>query len=81
MMLHLRITGLVKPIGFALGMILNNIVVVLAWFAVNLLSVGLHSYGFADGILINITIFIIIELIIGFGTYLWAKNKMVRATV
>ena len=75
MMLHLRITGFVKPMGFALGMILNNIVVILAWFGVNLLNVGLHSYGFATGIAINISLFIAFELITGFGTYYWAKNR------
>jgi ABC-type transport system involved in cytochrome c biogenesis permease subunit len=75
MMLHLRITGLVKPMGFALGMILNNIVVILAWFGVNLLNVGLHSYGFATGIAINISLFIAFELITGFGSYFWAKNR------
>ena len=75
MMLHLRITGIVKPLGFALGMILNNIVVILAWFGVNLLSVGLHSYGFASGIARNLALFIAIELITGFGTYYWAKSR------
>ncbi len=81
MMLHLRITGFVKPMGFALGMILNNIVVILAWFGVNLLGVGLHSYGFATGIAINISLFIAFELITGFGTYYWAKNRQKQLTV
>jgi ABC-type transport system involved in cytochrome c biogenesis permease subunit len=81
MMLHLRITGFVKPMGFALGMILNNIVVILAWFGVNLLGVGLHSYGFATGIAINISLFIAFELITGFGTYYWAKNRQEQLTV
>jgi len=81
MMLHLRITGLVKPMGFALGMILNNIVVILAWFGVNLLNVGLHSYGFATGIAINISLFIAFELITGVGTYYWAKNRQKQLTV
>jgi len=81
MMLHLRITGFVKPMGFALGMILNNIVVILAWFGVNLLNVGLHSYGFATGIAINLSLFIAFELITGFGTYYWAKNRQKQLTV
>ena len=81
MMLHLRITGFVKPMGFALGMILNNIVVILAWFGVNLLGVGLHSYGFATGIAINISLFIAFELITGFGTYFWANNRQKQLTV
>jgi ABC-type transport system involved in cytochrome c biogenesis permease subunit len=80
MMLHLRITGFVKPMGFALGMILNNIVVILAWFGVNLLNVGLHSYGFATGIAINISLFIAFELITGLGTYYWAKNRQKQLT-
>ena len=75
MILHMRISGYIKPTGFALGMILNNIVVVLAWFGVNLLSVGLHSYGFASGIARNLVIFIVFELVTGFGTYYWAKSR------
>ena len=75
MMLHMRIAGYVKPIGFALGMIMNNIVVVLAWFGVNLLSVGLHSYGFSTGIARNLVLFIVFELAVGFGTYCWAKSR------
>ena len=67
--------------GFALGMILNNIVVILAWFGVNLLNVGLHSYGFATGIAINISLFIAFELITGLGTYYWAKKRLEGATV
>ena len=78
MMLHMRITGLVKPMGFALGLVLNNIVVILAWFGVNLLSVGLHSYGFASGIAINIAIFIAVEVISGLGTYFWASNRRLK---
>ena len=53
----------------------NNIVVILAWFGVNLLGVGLHSYGFASGIARNILIFIMVELILGFGMYFLAKNR------
>ena len=75
MLLHMRVTGLVKPTGFALGLILNNIVVIMAWFGVNLLSIGLHSYGFASGIAFNITIFVILELSIGLGLYRWANLR------
>jgi ABC-type transport system involved in cytochrome c biogenesis permease subunit len=75
MMVHMRLSGLAKPAEFALGMALNNIIVALAWFGVNLLQVGLHSYGFDDGVARNLFIFIVLELIIGFGTYLWAGVK------
>ena len=75
LMLHMRISGYVQPTGFALGMIMNNIIVVLAWFGVNLLNVGLHSYGFASGIARNLVIFIMVELFFGFGIYYWAKFR------
>jgi len=81
MLLHMRITGMVKPQGFAFGLILNNIVVVMAWFGVNLLSVGLHSYGFASGIARNLIIFTILELSIGVILYILViKNLNSRFT-
>lgn len=76
LMIHMRLTGLVRAPGFALGMVLNNIVVVIAWFGVNLLNVGLHSYGFASGVAMNLTIFITFEIVTGFATYYWAKSKL-----
>ena len=75
MMIHMRLSGMVKGPGFALGMILNNIIVALAWFGVNLLSVGLHSYGFASGIAINLGLFILFEFLFGIGAYFWANSK------
>ena len=59
--------------GYALWMSLINIIVALAWFGVNLLSVGLHNYGFTDSIAINLSIFVICELIFCFATYIIAR--------
>ena len=75
MMVHMRISGLAKPDKFALGMVLNNIVVIMAWFGVNLLSIGLHSYGFASGIAVNLVLFTFFEIITGFGTYYWSRSR------
>lgn len=75
MMVHMRLSGLAKPDKFALGMVLNNIVVIMAWFGVNLLSIGLHSYGFASGIAVNLILFTLFEIVTGVGTYYWAKSK------
>lgn len=59
--LHARIARwpalLVGARGTAVGLILNNIVVALAWFGVNLLNVGLHSYGFTQGIAAGLAAF------------------------
>ncbi len=49
MIYHARLAGLIKERGFAVLAALGLIVVMWAWFGVNLLSVGLHSYGFTEG--------------------------------
>jgi len=48
--LHARWAGLVKARGLAVLSILGNIVVSWSWFGVNMLSVGLHNYGFMAGV-------------------------------
>ena len=77
-MIHLRLTGIVKGLGFAVGMVINNIIVIMAWFGVNLLSIGLHSYGFVSGIAINLIIFSSIELIIALGGYSVGRIRQSR---
>ncbi len=69
MMIHLRLSGWVKAPGYALGLVLANITVALAWFGVNLLNVGLHSYGFTEGAFFNLFAFIIFEIIFGLTMY------------
>jgi ABC-type transport system involved in cytochrome c biogenesis permease subunit len=49
LLLHLRAGRLVSTRGFALINCFNVIVTFLCWFGVNLLGVGLHSYGFQGG--------------------------------
>ncbi|MCE2929738.1 MAG: cytochrome c biogenesis protein CcsA, partial [Candidatus Caenarcaniphilales bacterium] len=44
--LHARMDGMLKAWGLALASSICCIVVVLSWFGINLLGVGLHSYGF-----------------------------------
>ena len=75
LMIHSRLAGIAKPSLFALGMGLNNIIVALAWFGVNLLQVGLHSYGFDDGVARNLYLFIFIEIAICLGLYYYPKMR------
>jgi ABC-type transport system involved in cytochrome c biogenesis permease subunit len=46
--LHARWGGLVRQRGLAALAIFGNIVTAWSWFGVNMLGVGLHSYGFMD---------------------------------
>jgi len=48
LILHARWGGLVKARGFMSLAIFGNIVTSWSWFGVNMLGVGLHSYGFMD---------------------------------
>ena len=75
MMIHLRLSGMVKANGYALGLVLANITVALAWFGVNLLNIGLHSYGFTEGVFVNLFLFIAFELCFGIALYMRLKIK------
>ena len=81
MMIHSRLSGLVKSTEFALGMSLNNIIVALAWFGVNLLQVGLHSYGFDDGVARNLYLFIAFEIVFCCGLYFYPRLRAQSQTV
>jgi hypothetical protein len=45
----------------AIFAIIGTMVVMLSWFGVNLLGVGLHSYGFTEGLVINLLSYFFIE--------------------
>lgn len=72
-LLHGRISQHINDTGFVVGCAFLSIVVVLAWFGVNLLNVGLHSYGFITGVAMGIGIFCMAETVIISG--LWLLNK------
>lgn len=61
---HGRISGHFKAVGFATVLALTNIVVALSWFGVNLLGVGLHSYGFTDKAAYGLGGFCLLEMIV-----------------
>ncbi|QKK05552.1 MAG: cytochrome c biogenesis protein CcsA [Pseudomonadota bacterium] len=64
--LHGRLSGHIRRLGMIAGMAFLNVIVALSWFGVNLLNVGLHSYGFIDSVFWSLTGFCTIEtLIIG----------------
>lgn len=48
--LHARMGGYIRDHGLALLAILNGVIVAFSWWGVNLLGVGLHSYGFTAGV-------------------------------
>ena len=49
-LLHARFSGMVRDFGFVAWSAVTGAVVVFSWFHVNLLGIGLHSYGFSSGL-------------------------------
>jgi ABC-type transport system involved in cytochrome c biogenesis permease subunit len=48
--LHARLGGYIKETGLHVLSVLMGMITLFSWFGVNQLGVGLHSYGFTDGI-------------------------------
>jgi ABC-type transport system involved in cytochrome c biogenesis permease subunit len=62
--LHSYWGRLVRQRGLAVLVIVGNIVTAWSWFGVNELGVGLHSYGFTDGVLKTLSIVVAAHLLI-----------------
>jgi ABC-type transport system involved in cytochrome c biogenesis permease subunit len=60
--LHARWDGMVKSRGMAVLAIGGNIATSWSWFGVNELGVGLHSYGFTEGVLFSLGVFVLSQL-------------------
>jgi cytochrome c-type biogenesis protein CcsB len=63
-LLHARWGGLVRERGIMAMAIFGNIVTSFSWFGVNMLGIGLHSYGFMDAAFDWLRAFIIVQLIL-----------------
>ena len=62
--LHARWGGYARERGIAALAVFGNIVTSLSWFGVNMLGVGLHSYGFMDRAFGPLMLFIISQFLI-----------------
>jgi ABC-type transport system involved in cytochrome c biogenesis permease subunit len=68
LVLHARWGGIVKERGLACLAVAGNICVSWSWFGVNELGIGLHSYGFTEGVLPKLALFCVSQLLlIGIG--------------
>jgi ABC-type transport system involved in cytochrome c biogenesis permease subunit len=62
LVLHARWGKMVGPRGLAALAVGGNIVTAWSWFGVNELGVGLHSYGFTDGVSFWLLMFVLSQL-------------------
>lgn len=72
---HAKIGRMINPLGVAVGAALGLLVVIWAWFGVNLLSIGLHSYGFTSGIAVNLAVYAILEVLFLIGSVIILGKK------
>ncbi len=78
---HGRLGGQLRDLGYATWLVLGNVVVAVAWFGVNLLNVGLHSYGFTAGVANGLLAFGLGEALIagvGYGLARRATARLAR---
>lgn len=78
-LLHGRMGGIFKTFGLCQGAILGGMVVAFSWWGVNLLGIGLHSYGFTSGIMKALMLFYGIEgAVVLSGLYAWWRDRPVK---
>ena len=74
--LHGRMGGYIRDLGVNICAVLGAIIVSFSWWGVNNLGVGLHSYGFTEGIWPTLFAFWGFELlVVAAGVFLWMRER------
>jgi len=83
--LHARWGGFIRQRGLMIMALFGNIVTSFSWFGVNMLGVGLHSYGFMAGAVLWLILFVASQLVfMGIGLLplkLWRSFNVQQTTV
>jgi len=61
--LHAWIGGYIRQRGLMIMAVFGNILTSFSWWGVNMLGVGLHSYGFMDGSFLTLVLFMFSQLV------------------
>lgn len=78
--IHANLGRMLGPAGRAWSAVILGIVVSFSWWGVNLLGVGLHSYGFTRGAWNSLLIFWIIEtVVVILGVYFSLSERKLKA--
>jgi ABC-type transport system involved in cytochrome c biogenesis permease subunit len=78
--LHARMGGYLKSFGVAMASIAGGVVIAFSWWGVNLLGIGLHSYGWTEGVSRALTIFYGFEGLILLAGF-WHRLAPLRAPI
>ncbi len=64
LILHARWSGYIRERGIMVMAVFGNIVTATSWFGVNMLGIGLHSYGFMDKAAFWFAFFVATQLVV-----------------
>jgi len=64
LVLHARWGGMIARRGLAVLAVFGNVVTAWSWFGVNEMGRGLHAYGFREGMVFWLTVFVASQLVI-----------------
>ena len=79
--LHARAGGYIRHLGFNMAAVFLAMVVAFSWWGVNLLNVGLHTYGFTSGAMNALMLFWGLEaFVLALGILLWARRARTQGT-
>lgn len=78
LIMHARIGKMIGTFGMAIGTVLGMMVVMWAWFGVNLLNVGLHSYGFTSGAGLGLLVYYSLEIVFLTVFCAWIQLKEIN---
>lgn len=80
--LHARAGGILREWGIHMAAIITGPIIVFSWWHVNLLGVGLHSYGFSDSKATAVNLFYVVNLVILFiGFFAMPQKKKKKAAI
>lgn len=77
--LHGRISGQMKQLFVNAALAYLSVIVALSWFGVNLLSVGLHAYGFTDSAAYSLALFTGVETLLIGALYVRGRKRIFNA--
>ncbi len=75
-LVHARRAGLLRDLGTCAAAAFGGTVVAFSWWGVNLLGVGLHSYGFTSGIQRALWTYYVVQwCVVGLAGVVWLRRR------